>query len=136
VCEEGVALDQAGCRQACIAPVCNQLNTCCSNYGWTIDCYELAGEVCPPDPCIATVCDQMPSCCTTAWTGGCVDLANSECMAGCDCTHPICQQGDALTDGCEPCVTAICEADAFCCNSNWDGYCVAEVQTICDIECL
>src|SRR5690606_19627629 len=39
--------------------------------------------------------------------------------------------GVPQADGCDPCVTQVCAADAFCCATAWDAQCVDEVGTIC-----
>ena len=73
----------------------------------------------------------------TDWTAACVDLARTtpECGTECDCIHSFCVTGPALDPSCDPCVTAICAIDPACCNMGWDGYCTAEVATICGIDC-
>jgi len=32
-------------------------------------------------------------------------------------------------------VTQICAKDSYCCNTQWDGICVGEVQSICHKSC-
>jgi hypothetical protein len=39
------------------------------------------------------------------------------------CEHSQCVTGKALTDGCNPCVTAICEDDPTCCEFAYSGTC-------------
>jgi hypothetical protein len=45
------------------------------------------------------------------------------------CSHSPCKEGAALVSGCGDygCVAYICSFDSFCCNNQWDGWCVAEV---------
>jgi hypothetical protein len=62
--------------------------------------------------------------CTPACTGGTSS-----------CAHDICTSGKKLTKTCDPCVTKICAADSFCCNSSWDATCVDEVTDICGETC-
>ena len=64
-----------------------------------------------------------------------VALAETLCTTGCDCQHAPCDNGDALVAGCDPCVAAICASDPYCCDNNWDGICVAEVDDICGVIC-
>jgi hypothetical protein len=54
------------------------------------------------------------------------------------CHHDLCQTGELLIGGefpCVPCVQKVCDVDPFCCNSSWDGQCVAEVSSICGLSC-
>jgi hypothetical protein len=66
----------------------------------------------------------------------------SSCPASCDggdcwCEHALCETGVALTSTCNSCVTEICNADAFCCQSenSWDDQCVSEVSSVCGWQC-
>jgi Notch-like protein len=54
---------------------------------------------------------------------------------GCGCAHDVCVTGAALVNGCSPCVTSICAADAFCCANSWDSLCVGQAGSICGIAC-
>jgi len=52
------------------------------------------------------------------------------------CAHDECTTGVKLTNGCSPCVTAVCMTgnDPSCCTSNthgWDSICVSEVNQFC-----
>jgi len=40
-----------------------------------------------------------------------------------------------LSDFCGPCVAKICQADPFCCQSQWDQLCVFEVGSVCGQLC-
>ena len=51
------------------------------------------------------------------------------------CDHSLCAEGGNLQNGCNDCVTAICQNDPFCCSASWDEGCVAAVTTICDQPC-
>ena len=55
--------------------------------------------------------------------------------AGLACSHPICATGVALVATCDPCATALCAADPYCCSTTWDGTCVGEVTAICGLSC-
>jgi hypothetical protein len=52
------------------------------------------------------------------------------------CNHKICDTGDPLAPGCDPCVAQICQQDPFCCNQLWDNICVGLVGAICQIDCF
>jgi hypothetical protein len=59
------------------------------------------------------------------------------CPADCSssCAHPLCEQGDPLRPGCDPCVDMVCERDPFCCENNWDDICIGEADGICGLGC-
>ena len=68
-------------------------------------------------------------------SGDCQSFNTGGCNAGGACSHPLCDQGAALVDGCDPCVTQICAVDSFCCTNSWDGLCVDEVTSVCGQAC-
>jgi hypothetical protein len=51
------------------------------------------------------------------------------------CMHDPCDEGARLLWSCDPCVTSVCEADNFCCNTEWDGICVDEATSLCGLTC-
>lgn len=51
------------------------------------------------------------------------------------CAHAVCSEGSALVPACDPCVAAICAADAYCCKTAWDHVCVDEVTGVCGKGC-
>ncbi len=58
--------------------------------------------------------------------GICEAAEQNTCPADCqpaDCAHPTCEEGVALDPACSPCVAAICQNDAYCCDTAWDGSC-------------
>jgi cysteine-rich repeat protein len=65
------------------------------------------------------------------------------CEANCiftpdDCSHDVCTAGEALIDGCNACVAAVCAVDDFCCGvggGTWDDVCIEEVLTECGFGC-
>jgi hypothetical protein len=139
VCDPGAALGANACPDACVDHVCQQKPDCCAqeqNPTWNADCSNLALQLCGPDPCVASVCQSMPSCCSVQWTQACVDAAKAKCGTPCTCAHSLCTDNQGPLDaGCSPCAAALCQADPYCCGSNWDGVCVQEVGTICEIDC-
>ncbi len=51
------------------------------------------------------------------------------------CAHDECKTGPALTNDCDACVTQLCNADPYCCKTNWDFICVGKVWSICKQDC-
>jgi hypothetical protein len=51
------------------------------------------------------------------------------------CAHDVCSQGGALESGCDSCVTTVCAADPFCCETSWDQMCVREAAEMCGAVC-
>lgn len=47
------------------------------------------------------------------------------------CVHNECQKGEQLEASCSPCAQAVCAADAFCCNNEWDDICARAVPELC-----
>jgi hypothetical protein len=81
-------------------------------------------------PCADTVCQADPFCCDTAndpgaWDQLCIDQATQLCAS---CAHDACTVGDKLDPSCNTCVTSVCGADPFCCQSTWDSVCVTQAQ--------
>ena len=90
--------------------------------------------------CAAKVCAADAFCCNNTWDAICVSEAKnlSICATGstaftCACTHSYCTAGAALTALCDPCVKRVCASDSFCCTNSWDGACVGETHSICNI---
>jgi titin len=51
-----------------------------------------------------------------------------------NCAHDKCDPGPAdlpLVATCDPCVNEVCAADPYCCDTDWDSFCVEEVRTVC-----
>ena len=153
VCEPGVALEP-GCDE-CVDTVCAVDDFCCTVF-WDRVCVEEAEELCGAvcegcghdlcavgdpveagcDPCAEDVCSFDPYCCEVQWDSRCVEEAADACGLACEvCSHDLCDQGNALEPGCDPCVTAVCDADPFCCTNTWDERCVEAAQTTCGLSC-
>jgi hypothetical protein len=52
------------------------------------------------------------------------------------CAHDVCDQGAALANNCDSCVSSICAQDPYCCNTAWDHICVGYVEGTCQIDCF
>ncbi|HVK63514.1 MAG TPA: MopE-related protein, partial [Polyangium sp.] len=96
---------------------------------------------CSNDACVATVCVQDPYCCGAGggtWDEQCageVDLYCGGATTAMCCAHNVCQVGVPLTTGCSACAAAVCAADSWCCNNEWDDLCVSKVYTYCNVAC-
>jgi Zn-dependent metalloprotease len=159
ICTSGGPL-VSGC-DPCVTKICASDSYCCTT-AWDGICVNEVASICgqscappPPmcthplctpgekltstcDPCVTKICAQDAYCCSTSWDRVCVNEVGTICGKPCGgntCAHPICTVGAKLTSGCDPCVTKICAADAFCCNSSWDNVCVSEVASICNQKC-
>ena len=149
-CDPG---DAPGCDDAgCEAIVCGADPFCCDTQ-WDDLCAEAAvascdcgggggasccvpgdGPGCDDAACEATVCGADPFCCDTQWDQICADAANQACDCGgggsdADC----CIAHDA--PGCSdfPCEATVCDADPFCCDSQWDDLCADAANQVCAI---
>jgi len=153
LCEPGPVLDPA--CDSCAATVCTADAFCC-NVFWDRVCVDevetMCGLTCQGcthdfcavgdplandcDPCAANVCSFDPYCCSVAWDSRCVEEAADSCGLSCAvCSHGVCDQGNALEAGCDPCVGAVCAADPYCCNNTWDERCVTAAQDTCGLSC-
>lgn len=57
------------------------------------------------------------------------------CPANPPCSHDVCFTGVALDPNCSACASAICAADPYCCNTEWDSLCTGAVPSVCNQEC-
>lgn len=131
------------------APCSNPLKACGqSSSGGTGNCDH---DVCTTggplkescNTCAAEVCKNDSYCCTTAWDDICKKAVEKYCPNGCSggstttCDHTPCTEGKALSPTCSACTKAVCDKDAFCCNTKWDAQCVTEAQgeTACASAC-
>jgi hypothetical protein len=89
-------------------------------------------------PVVTSVCAVDPYCCESAWDSSCVakvlTVAQSAACGPAPCGHSTCAKGAALADGCSPVVTSVCAVDPYCCSTEWDDSCVAEVQSVAGSE--
>lgn len=142
----------------CAAAVCAVDDFCCNNM-WDQTCVNEVEENCAGgcegggggchdqcttgeamdascNACVSSICNADPFCCQTSWDQTCVDEVDQFCAGECSgggCSHDECSQGGPLEDGCSACVTDVCDADPFCCGTDWDQTCVGEADSICGI---
>ena len=84
---------------------------------------------CSDGKCCESVCAADPYCCDTEWDQACADAVSSSCGGGSEegCGNPSsgsCSSANG-TPYCddEQCCDAICDADPYCCNTEWDQLC-------------
>ena len=134
------------CESVCAAdPFCcnTEWDSFCSNAAITncagcgnpnaLSCYEPhATPYCADAACCNLVCAADPFCCNNQWDFSCSGAAVTNC-AGCgnpssgNClqVHPTPYCADAA------CCTQVCDIDPYCCNSQWDSFCVNESNAFC-----
>lgn len=74
----------------------------------------------------------MPEVCGDMLDNDCNGAVDNNCggMGG-PCAHDPCVPGGPLAKDCAPCVTTICNIDAFCCTSMWDLTCYTKALDMC-----
>jgi hypothetical protein len=125
-------------------PCPSLINDCKSGGGGSGMCeHDVCTVGSPLDPscgsCAASVCSVDDYCCNVEWDQVCVDAVDSLCAGSCNGNgggcHDPCSTGPALNPACGPCVTQVCNQDAYCCNTEWDGICVGLVESLCGQDC-
>jgi hypothetical protein len=159
LCEVGTPLDPT--CDPCVDAVCLANPGCCEGE-WGAACVAAAAQICgidcvpggscehplceagtpldpTCDPCVAEVCGADGFCCEVEWDAVCVDLGEQLCGIDCDgggnCEHELCDIGGPLDPTCDPCVTDVCNIDAFCCEVEWDQLCIDLAVDTCGIDC-
>jgi hypothetical protein len=51
------------------------------------------------------------------------------------CDHNVCDAGGPLLKSCSSCAEKVCNADSFCCDTNWDSLCVNQADALCGNIC-
>ncbi|MBL9141623.1 MAG: hypothetical protein JNK53_07135 [Phycisphaerae bacterium] len=126
-------------------------------------CYTTGGPGCTTPECCQAVCAEDPYCCNVAWDLSCVNRAFTLCGAppcewtcpsgatpegepcgadtngGCN-VHPVGESNccDAhLGMGCDnqDCRTVVCGFHVYCCDLEWDSYCVQLALDLCPTVC-
>jgi hypothetical protein len=120
----------------CVPPVCGDFGSgaCCEING---------SPACNDAGCCQAVCAEDPFCCEGGWDEQCVFLARTSpgcttvngCVTGpasCEACAGSCCVANG-TPGCdsEPCCTAVCQLDSFCCDNEWDVYCAEQARLTC-----
>jgi hypothetical protein len=122
--------DSANCGKC--ATACLKTQTCSNSHCCT------TGQTYCTSACTNTATD-VKNCgaCGTACKTGETCNASKCCAAPGQgtCVHSLCDGTTAnpLKKACDPngCVTKVCNADSFCCTTDWDSLCAGEVATYC-----
>jgi hypothetical protein len=51
------------------------------------------------------------------------------------CPHDACEAGEKMDATCDACIAGVCELDSFCCESEYDAFCVEEAATVAACGC-
>jgi len=151
-----------GCEDAsCCNVVCSVDPVCCLEK-WDNLCVQVAQVRCQPDPnsncpclgscleshpnpgcddasCCAGVCQIDSACCEIVWDQLCVGLARGVCCGDIGCGNSC--AGSCYLPHNQPycsspsCCETVCTIDPFCCDTKWDGSCVAVAVLRCAHLC-
>lgn len=82
--------------------------------------------------CCAIVCAQDTYCCGIQWDWVCANRALADC-AGCGTAGAGSPYVAHSNPGCNDlsCCAKVCSEDPYCCNTQWDGFCVTEAESLC-----
>ncbi|MBZ5714860.1 hypothetical protein [Nannocystis pusilla] len=98
-------------------------NTCCETHG-TPECDDAAITQC--------VCAQDPFCCDVQWDQLCVAEVESLGCGMCEApSETTCCEEHGTPECDDAAITqCVCAQDPFCCDVQWDGLCVSEVESL------
>jgi len=91
---------------------------------------------CDNEDCCNLVCNIDPFCCNVQWDQACVDQAAMVCRTPGTCNPNAGPCNDLNgTPGCddEVCCAAVCRFESFCCDNEWDAFCVAVAAFACGL---
>ncbi len=115
---------------------CEECLACGNNFAGS--CCEANGTpFCDDADCCAAVCAEDPFCCETEWDSICASQAQEICegcpACGNDFAGSCCEaNGTPFCDDAD-CCAAVCAADPFCCETEWDGLCVSGANNLCSL---
>lgn len=98
---------------------------------------------CDNPVCTALICDVDPFCCNTSWDSLCCSYVIKVCGEDCDGSgggsgsNCCCENGLPGGIGCDDpaCQDAVCAADPFCCETQWDTLCCEAAAQLCPDLC-
>lgn len=137
VCGEDPVCCSEAWDDQCAMKAASDCNAACDCVPSGDCCSAHAGGGCDESGCESCVCALDDFCCTNGWDEGCAAAARTRCTAECTTCPPSNCCGAHAEAGCnEPtCAACVCDVDAFCCDEQWDGSCVAISRSDCASEC-
>ncbi len=134
---DAICANTAGgvCPDVCPGPECGDpfTGSCCVAH---------PSPACNDAACCDLVCNDDSFCCDTTWDQLCVASAQELCPGVCPTANNC---GDAIAGSCfeahdtpycddQACCDAVCAADSFCCDVQWDATCAEVLAFIfCDL---
>jgi hypothetical protein len=132
--------EQVGTLAECADVGCRGLIDCVT----AVECIDDGGKgsecgdgTCDPDEDCGTCAEDCGACVcgdSVCNLGECASC-ETDCPGGCVCPHDTCTVGEVLDPGCDSCVGQVCDVDSYCCETEWDGICVQQANSICGKEC-
>ena len=143
------ALRVAGCADPAVESCVCDVDPFCCDSQWDAICVDTAllncNIECPNDgSCCAQspgsgcgdasiedcVCSQLAVCCEGSWNIDCMLVAEQSCKAACFSANDCCAVAPGVP-GCDDPVAwaCVCDADPYCCDTQWDAMCVAGAVT-------
>ena len=91
---------------------------------------------CDDPACCTAVCTLDPFCCESRWDSNCASLAAERCTSGCGVPTSGSCFISKVGRGCDDpdCCAQVCDADPYCCLTNWDTSCAnlaASIPSVC-----
>lgn len=85
----------------------------------------VAGALQPSSPASSATMDEV----ITVYTAEGIFPGSDE-----DCSHPVDEAGFPLSQSCGSCTRIVCDADLYCCDTDWDEGCVAQAKSECALS--
>jgi len=87
---------------------------------------------CADEQCCGRVCSFDPFCCSIAWDSRCASAVDYFCYGCGDPTNGACDEVHERP-GCadSTCCASVCDADEYCCSTQWDQLCADRARVIC-----
>jgi hypothetical protein len=123
---------------------------CASAFDTCKATHQLTPEACPMPTGgrACDLCDVYHGSCVLSGDTNCEEglascvgaLSEDDCGLGQpepepECAHHECGEGVALDATCSTCATAVCDQDAYCCDTAWDELCIQLAAGVADCGC-
>ncbi len=123
----------------CAVPAAERGCTLCTEHH--AECQASAGPQCAAgfDACATAIASTVTCTLDTTGPGGAGGEGGGGGAGGgtTGCSHDVCVEGDALPIGCDggSCVADVCATDNWCCDNEWDEFCVQTAQATASCSC-